>query len=194
MKCGRHPISSPGFLREPRFRRRQWITGKSMDDCNEEKLFVSELRVKSLLRKINSNLGAQNRTQAVAIGRTRGLIQKPRGRPRGARAPCGQTSRDRLSIRPVRFRNVEFIARVAHLPAAASNTPCSRKNLHPNHELSESQRLTLECADFHAASCRPACIHLRKYRGYGFRAGRKWRPPIMTITRWEAAPRRTAGT
>jgi LuxR family transcriptional regulator, maltose regulon positive regulatory protein len=43
-----------------------------MDDCNEEKLFVSELRVKSLLRKINSKLGAQNRTQAVAIGAGRG--------------------------------------------------------------------------------------------------------------------------
>ncbi|WNC94823.1 LuxR C-terminal-related transcriptional regulator [Paraburkholderia sp. FT54] len=40
-----------------------------------EKLFVSELTIKSHLRKINVKLGAQNRTQAVAIGRSRGLIQ-----------------------------------------------------------------------------------------------------------------------
>ncbi len=39
-----------------------------------EKLFLSELTVKSHLRKINTKLGAQNRTEAVAIGRTRGLI------------------------------------------------------------------------------------------------------------------------
>nr|WP_318224935.1 LuxR C-terminal-related transcriptional regulator [Paraburkholderia terrae]MDW3656602.1 LuxR C-terminal-related transcriptional regulator [Paraburkholderia terrae] len=39
-----------------------------------EKLFVSELTIKSHLRKINAKLGAQNRTQAVAIGREKGLI------------------------------------------------------------------------------------------------------------------------
>ncbi|CAG9168226.1 HTH-type transcriptional regulator MalT [Cupriavidus laharis] len=39
-----------------------------------EKLFLSELTVKSHLRKINAKLGAQNRTEAVAIGRARGLI------------------------------------------------------------------------------------------------------------------------
>ncbi len=39
-----------------------------------EKLFLSELTVKSHLRKINTKLGAQNRTEAVAIGRARGLI------------------------------------------------------------------------------------------------------------------------
>ncbi|MDR3100357.1 MAG: LuxR C-terminal-related transcriptional regulator [Paraburkholderia sp.] len=39
-----------------------------------EKLFVSELTIKSHLRKISAKLGAQNRTQAVAIGRERGLI------------------------------------------------------------------------------------------------------------------------
>ncbi|TPQ44330.1 LuxR C-terminal-related transcriptional regulator [Cupriavidus pinatubonensis] len=39
-----------------------------------EKLFLSELTVKSHLRKINAKLGAQNRTEAVAIGRSRGLI------------------------------------------------------------------------------------------------------------------------
>lgn len=39
-----------------------------------ERLFLSELTVKSHLRKINTKLGAQNRTEAVAIGRTRGLI------------------------------------------------------------------------------------------------------------------------
>ena len=39
-----------------------------------EKLFVSELTIKSHLRKINGKLGAQNRTQAVAIGRKKGLI------------------------------------------------------------------------------------------------------------------------
>lgn len=38
------------------------------------KLFISELTIKSHLRKINAKLGAQNRTQAVAIGRNRGLI------------------------------------------------------------------------------------------------------------------------
>ncbi|WER49102.1 LuxR C-terminal-related transcriptional regulator [Cupriavidus sp. WKF15] len=39
-----------------------------------ERLFLSELTVKSHLRKINTKLGAQNRTEAVAIGRARGLI------------------------------------------------------------------------------------------------------------------------
>ncbi len=39
-----------------------------------EKLFVSELTIKSHLRKINAKLGAHNRTQAVAIGRDKGLI------------------------------------------------------------------------------------------------------------------------
>jgi LuxR family maltose regulon positive regulatory protein len=39
-----------------------------------EKLFVSELTIKSHLRKINAKLGAQNRTQSVAIGREKGLI------------------------------------------------------------------------------------------------------------------------
>ncbi|MEM5383419.1 LuxR C-terminal-related transcriptional regulator [Paraburkholderia phymatum] len=39
-----------------------------------EKLFVSELTVKSHLRKISAKLGARNRTQAVAIGRATGLI------------------------------------------------------------------------------------------------------------------------
>ncbi|CAD6561605.1 HTH-type transcriptional regulator MalT [Paraburkholderia hiiakae] len=39
-----------------------------------ERLFVSELTIKSHLRKINAKLGAQNRTQAVAIGRDKGLI------------------------------------------------------------------------------------------------------------------------
>lgn len=39
-----------------------------------EKLFVSELTVKAHLRKINAKLGAQNRTQAVAIGRAMGVI------------------------------------------------------------------------------------------------------------------------
>jgi LuxR family maltose regulon positive regulatory protein len=39
-----------------------------------EKLFVSELTIKSHLRKINAKLSAQNRTQAVAIGRGKGLI------------------------------------------------------------------------------------------------------------------------
>ncbi|MGN5478294.1 response regulator transcription factor [Cupriavidus basilensis] len=37
-------------------------------------LFLSELTVKSHLRKINTKLGAQDRTEAVAIGRARGLI------------------------------------------------------------------------------------------------------------------------
>lgn len=39
-----------------------------------EKLFVSELTVKSHLRNIHAKLGAQNRTQAVAIARSRGLL------------------------------------------------------------------------------------------------------------------------
>jgi LuxR family transcriptional regulator, maltose regulon positive regulatory protein len=39
-----------------------------------EKLFVSETTVKTHLRKINAKLGAQNRTQAVAIARMQGLI------------------------------------------------------------------------------------------------------------------------
>ncbi|UVE18710.1 LuxR C-terminal-related transcriptional regulator [Pseudomonas sp. LS44] len=39
-----------------------------------EKMFLSEFTVKSHLRNINSKLGAQGRTEAVAIARTRGLI------------------------------------------------------------------------------------------------------------------------
>ncbi|HKT97237.1 MAG TPA: LuxR C-terminal-related transcriptional regulator [Paraburkholderia sp.] len=39
-----------------------------------EKLFVSELTIRSHPRKISAKRGAQNRTQAVAIGRERGLI------------------------------------------------------------------------------------------------------------------------
>lgn len=39
-----------------------------------EKLFVSELTVKSHLRNINAKLSAQNRTQAVAIARSLGLL------------------------------------------------------------------------------------------------------------------------
>ncbi|MCY1390697.1 HTH-type transcriptional regulator MalT [compost metagenome] len=39
-----------------------------------EKLFLSECTVKSHLRKINAKLGAQGRTQAVAIARSRGWL------------------------------------------------------------------------------------------------------------------------
>lgn len=39
-----------------------------------EKMFLSEFTVKSHLRNINSKLGAQGRTEAVAIARSRGLI------------------------------------------------------------------------------------------------------------------------
>ncbi|MBO3277399.1 LuxR C-terminal-related transcriptional regulator [Pseudomonas schmalbachii] len=39
-----------------------------------EKLFLSECTVKSHLRKINAKLGAQGRTQAIAIARNRGLL------------------------------------------------------------------------------------------------------------------------
>jgi LuxR family maltose regulon positive regulatory protein len=40
-----------------------------------EKMFVSELTIKSHLRKISAKLGAQSRTEAVAIGRSLGLIR-----------------------------------------------------------------------------------------------------------------------
>ncbi|WP_035882943.1 LuxR C-terminal-related transcriptional regulator [Cupriavidus metallidurans] len=40
-----------------------------------EKMFVSELTIKSHLRKINAKLGAQSRTEAVAIGRSLGLLR-----------------------------------------------------------------------------------------------------------------------
>ncbi|MCW5259616.1 helix-turn-helix transcriptional regulator [Verminephrobacter eiseniae] len=40
-----------------------------------EKLFVSEFTVKSHLRRISAKLDAQSRTEAVAIGRARGLIE-----------------------------------------------------------------------------------------------------------------------
>ena len=40
-----------------------------------EKLFVSEFTVKAHLHRINSKLGAHSRTEAVAIGRARGLIE-----------------------------------------------------------------------------------------------------------------------
>ncbi|WP_244223064.1 helix-turn-helix domain-containing protein [Cupriavidus lacunae] len=39
-----------------------------------QKLFLSELTVKSHLRRIHAKLGAQSRTDAVALGRARGLI------------------------------------------------------------------------------------------------------------------------
>ncbi|MGQ7819292.1 LuxR C-terminal-related transcriptional regulator [Metapseudomonas furukawaii] len=39
-----------------------------------EKMFLSELTVKSHLRKINTKLSAQGRTEAVAIARSRGLL------------------------------------------------------------------------------------------------------------------------
>ena len=39
-----------------------------------EKLFVSELTVKSHLRRISAKLGAQSRTEVVAIARQRGLL------------------------------------------------------------------------------------------------------------------------
>ncbi|WP_165957360.1 LuxR C-terminal-related transcriptional regulator [Pseudomonas sp. H9] len=39
-----------------------------------EKLFLSELTVKSHLRRVNAKLGAQGRTEAVAIARQRGLL------------------------------------------------------------------------------------------------------------------------
>ncbi|AQV97161.1 helix-turn-helix transcriptional regulator [Cupriavidus necator] len=39
-----------------------------------QKLFLSELTVKSHLRRIHAKLGAQSRTEAVALGRARGLI------------------------------------------------------------------------------------------------------------------------
>ncbi|MNR46315.1 Transcriptional regulatory protein DegU [compost metagenome] len=40
-----------------------------------EKMFLSELTVKSHLRKINSKLGASSRTEAVSIARTLGLLE-----------------------------------------------------------------------------------------------------------------------
>ncbi|MNP08497.1 HTH-type transcriptional regulator AlkS [compost metagenome] len=39
-----------------------------------EKMFLSELTVKSHLRKINSKLGAGGRTEAVSIARAQGLL------------------------------------------------------------------------------------------------------------------------
>jgi LuxR family maltose regulon positive regulatory protein len=40
-----------------------------------EKLFVSDSTVRTHLRNINGKLNAQNRTQAVAVGRKLGVIQ-----------------------------------------------------------------------------------------------------------------------
>ena len=40
-----------------------------------EKLFVSDSTVRTHLRNINGKLGAQNRTQAVAVARRLGLIR-----------------------------------------------------------------------------------------------------------------------
>jgi LuxR family maltose regulon positive regulatory protein len=40
-----------------------------------ERLFLSELTVKSHLRRVNAKLGAQGRTEALAIARQRGLLE-----------------------------------------------------------------------------------------------------------------------
>lgn len=39
-----------------------------------QKMFLSEFTVKSHLRNINAKLGAQGRTEAVAIARAKGLL------------------------------------------------------------------------------------------------------------------------
>jgi hypothetical protein len=68
-------------------------------------------------QRSNSKLGAQNRTQAVAIGRTRGLIQKPHGRPRGAREHAG----------------LEVSKRIAFIDALPCNAAPVRHSSWPEH-------------------------------------------------------------
>jgi LuxR family maltose regulon positive regulatory protein len=52
----------------------QLLAGGQRNRTIAQALFLSECTVKSHLRKINAKLGAQDRTQAVAIARSRGLI------------------------------------------------------------------------------------------------------------------------